>query len=295
MPSIQSYVIRYALRFQKWRYRHRHLSLDVHRRLIDKIGERAKPFEGVSFVEEKVNGLDAEWIIPPTSKKDRVILYFHGGAYQVGSLRSHRHLVSQIAGASQLKALLIDYRLAPEHPFPAGVEDAFLAYQWLLSQGYHNVYLAGDSAGAGLALACMQKIKQADLPMPTAAILISPWVDLTASHDSIERLANKDPLLSKKALLACANQYVSARYHKDPLVSPLFADLSGFPPLLIQLGALDILLDEGQHLATRAQQAGVKVTLEVWPNMIHVWHMLVGRLPEAQRAIQHIAAFVWRW
>jgi len=294
VPSIQSYVIRYALHVQKWRYRHRHLSLDLHRRLIDQIGQRAKPYEGVSVVPHNVNGRDAEWLIPPTQVAGSVILYFHGGAYQVGSLRSHRHLVSQIAGASQLKALLIDYRLAPEHPFPAAVEDSFLAYQWLLSQGYQKVYVAGDSAGAGLALACMQKIKQASLPMPTAAMLISPWVDLTASHDSINRLANKDPLLNKKALLACASQYANTELHADPLVSPIFADLAGFPPLLIQMGALDILLDEGLHLATRAQQAGVEVKVEVWPNMIHVWHMLVGRLPEAQRAIQQMAAFVSR-
>ena len=242
----------------------------------------------------KVNGVPAEWIVPPTAASDRVILYLHGGGYVMGSIATHRAMVARIARASQARALSIDYRLAPEHPFPAAIEDATATYRWLLAQGYQpaKIVIAGDSAGGGLTLAALLSIRDAHLPMPAAAVPISPWTDLGGTGESIKTRAARDPMVGGDRLYPMAKQYLGKAEHTNPLASPIHADFHGLPPMLIQVGDAEVLLDDATRVADRAKAAGVKVELEVWDDMIHVWHAFAKILPEAQQAIDKIGTFV---
>ena len=242
------------------------------------------------------DGIGAEWIIPPGAAADRVILYLHGGGYVMGSIATHRAMVARIARAAQARALSIDYRLAPEHPFPAAVEDATAAYRWLLAQGYQpaKIVIAGDSAGGGLTIAALLSIRDAHLPMPAAAVPISPWTDLGGTGESIKTRAARDPMISGGGggLSQMAQKYLGKAAHTNPLASPIHADFHGLPPMLIQVGDAEVLLDDATRVAKRAKAAGVKVELEVWDDMIHVWHVFAKILPEAQQAIDKIGKFV---
>jgi acetyl esterase/lipase len=239
-------------------------------------------------------GVGAEWIVPPGAATDRVILYLHGGGYVMGSIGTHRAMVARIARASQAKALAIDYRLAPEHKFPAAVEDAVAAYRWLLSNGYKpgKIVIAGDSAGGGLTLSALLSIRDSKLPMPAGAVPISPWTDLEGTGASLKTRAAKDPMVGGDGLVGMAKQYLGDHDPRNPLASPLHADFRGLPPLLIQVGDAETLLDDATRVAERAKAAGVKVDLEVWDDMIHVWHVFAKILPEGQQAIDKIGQFV---
>jgi acetyl esterase/lipase len=245
---------------------------------------------------EKVNagGVSAEWIAAPGAMADRVILYLHGGGYVLGSINTHRAMISRIARASTARALAIDYRLAPEHPFPAAVEDATAAYRWLLANGYKpgRIVIAGDSAGGGLTLAALLAIRDAKLPMPAGAVPISPWTDLEGTGQSVRTRAAKDVMVTQDNLASSAKQYYGAHDPKDPLVSPLYGDFRGLPPMLIHVGDAEILLDDATRVAARAKVAGVQVELEVWDEMPHVWHVFAKILPEGQQAIDKIGKFV---
>ncbi|HEV2237077.1 MAG TPA: alpha/beta hydrolase [Ktedonobacterales bacterium] len=240
-------------------------------------------------------GVPAEWVSVPTSAPDRVLLYLHGGSYTIGSPRSHRALVAQIARAAGVRALALDYRLAPEHRFPAPVEDATAAYRWLLAQGNapERIVIAGDSAGGGLTLATALALRDAGDPLPAALVCLSPWTDLAATGASLKTRAQLDPALSPNGIAAAGQRYVGPEGDtRAPLASPLYADLRGLPPTLIQVGDHEILLDDSTRLAERARAAGVAVTLEVWPEMWHVFEALAGYLPEADQAIGKIGAFM---
>ncbi len=245
---------------------------------------------------ETVNagGVPAEWIIPPTAAADRVILYLHGGGYVMGSIKTHRATVARIARAAQARALAIDYRLAPEHPFPAALEDTLAAYRWLLGNGYRpgKIVIAGDSAGGGLTLAALLSIRDRKLPMPAAAAPISPWTDMEATGASFESRANRDPMVGKAELLPMAKLYLGNADPKNPLAAPIHADFHGLPPLLIQVGDAETLLDDATRVAQRAKRDGVKVELEVWPDMFHVWHAFAKILPEGQQAINKLGQFI---
>jgi epsilon-lactone hydrolase len=245
--------------------------------------------EGVS-----APAVPAEWLRPPSAVAGRVVLYLHGGGYVIGSPRSHRHLAAAIASAGAASALLLDYRLAPEHPFPAALDDAVAAYRWLLGQGTApgHVVIAGDSAGGGLTVATLLALREASVPLPAGGVCISPWVDLTCSAASYRTKADVDPIVQKGPVEEMAHAYLGDRDRRTPLASPLFADLHGLPPLLIHVGSDEVLLDDAVQLAERAQQAGVTATLEVWDHMIHVWHWFLPMLEEAESAVEAIGRFI---
>jgi phosphinothricin tripeptide acetyl hydrolase len=236
----------------------------------------------------------AEWLRPPGAVAGRVVLYLHGGGYVIGSPRSHRHLAAAIATAGQASALLLDYRLAPEHPYPAAVDDATAAYRWLLDQGIApgRIVIAGDSAGGGLTVATLLALRDAGLPLPAGGACISPWVDLTFSGASYRTRAAADPIVTRPGIDEMARAYLGATAARAPLASPLFGDLRGLPPLLIHVGSDEVLLDDAVQLADRAKTAGVDATLEVWDRMIHVWHWFLPMLDEAQSAVDGIGRFV---
>jgi epsilon-lactone hydrolase len=240
-------------------------------------------------------GVEGEWISPADAPLDKAILYFHGGGFRIGSVASHRDLIAQIAVASGCRVLAINYRLAPEHRFPAALDDALAAYGWMLGQGLTpgNVAFAGDSAGGNLVLAAMLALRERGLPLPIAAVLMSPWTDLAATGTSYVTRAEVDPIHQRPMILALAKNYLGGQGDPcDPLVSPLYADLAGLPPLLIQVGDRETVLDDSVMFADLARAAGVDVHLEVWDGMIHVFQMFGAALPEAHRAIASIAGFL---
>ena len=240
----------------------------------------------------KIQGITAEWI-SPLAHTETVVLYLHGGAYVLGLTAVHRAYMSRFAAASRTKVLAIDYRLAPEHPFPAALEDTIAAYQWLIAEGTSpsQIVIAGDSAGGGLALAAIAALRDAGDPLPICAVCISPWVDLTMSCKSIHTNANTDPVLSKAALAPCADAYAGTFQKDHPLISPLFADLAGFPPLMIHVSIDEILHDEAIQLKEKAFSAGVDVDLKTWEGMFHVFQ-LVPFLSESQESLDEITDFI---
>jgi epsilon-lactone hydrolase len=254
---------------------------------------------GVTCSAVDAGGVPAEWVDPPeVTSPAPTLLYFHGGGYGMGSVNTIRPLVSQLAVATSARVLSVDYRLAPEHACPAAVEDAVSAYRWLVDQGTDPaaVALGGDSAGGGLTVAALLAAKEGGLPMPAAGVCISPWVDLTLSSESIERNAASDPEVTRAALARWAEFYLAGADPKNPLASPVYGDLGGLPPLLIQAGTAEAMEDDAVRLAVAAQGAGVAVTLELYQDMIHVWHSFAPKLPEATATIERVAAWLQeRW
>ena len=241
-----------------------------------------------------VGTLPAEWVSAPEAASDQVMLYLHGGGYTMGSCSSHRLLAAALAQVTGLRLLVLDYRLAPEHPFPAALEDATAAYRWLLAEGYKpaKIVIAGDSAGGGLTLAALVALRDSGQPMPAGAVPISPWTDLEGTGESVRSRAARDPMVSQDNLASSAKQYYGTHDPKNPLISPLHANFRGLPPMLIHVGDAEILLDDATRVAERAKAAGVDVELEVWDDMMHVWHVFAKLLPEAQQAIDKIGKFV---
>jgi epsilon-lactone hydrolase len=257
----------------------------------------AKAFPtAADIVAEKVsaNGVAAEWTQAPGTDKNRAVLYVHGGGYVIGSLDSHRHLASEIARDIGGRTLALHYRLAPEHPFPAPIEDTLAGYRYLLAQGLkpQNIAIAGDSAGGGLVVAALVAIRDANLPQPSCGWCISPWVDMEGIGGTMTSLAGTDPMVQKEPLLDMARMYLGGANPRSPLAAPLYANLRGIAPLLIQVGAAETLLDDATRLASVAGAADVPVTLEVWPEMIHVWHLFHPRLSAGRRAVGTGARFV---
>ncbi len=245
---------------------------------------------------EPVNagGVKSEWVTAPGADAGCAVLYLHGGGYVIGSINTHRDLASRISRAAKARVLVIDYRLAPEHPFPAAVEDSVAAYRWMLAQGLKasRISVAGDSAGGGLTVATLVAIRDAKLATPGAGVCLSPWVDLEGLGDSMKSKSSVDPMVQKEALLEMATHYLAGQDARSPLAAPLYADLAGLPPLLIQVGTAETLLDDSTRIAERARKAGVKVTLEPWENMIHVFQVFAPMLDEGQQAIDKIGAFI---
>ena len=242
-------------------------------------------------------GVDGEWISPANAPENKAILYFHGGGFRIGSVSSHRDLIARIALASGCRVLAINYRLAPEHRFPAALDDAIAAYRWMLDCGLTsaNIAFAGDSAGGNLVLAAMLALRERRLPLPVSAVLMSPWTDLAATGASYISRAEADPIHQRAMILALAKNYLGGQGDPyDPLVSPLYADLGGLPPLLIQVGDRETVLDDFVMFADMARAAGIDVNLEVWDGMIHVFQMFGAELPEARQAIASIAGFLNR-
>ncbi|MFO1376051.1 MAG: alpha/beta hydrolase [Steroidobacteraceae bacterium] len=230
----------------------------------------------------------------PGVRDDAALLYLHGGGYVLGGPREYRGLTAEIGRSAGLQVLAIDYRLAPEHPFPAAVDDAVAAYRALLDEGLSpsRIVLAGDSAGGGLAVAMQVAARDAGLPVPAGAVAISPWADLSCSGGSMTSKAAEDPSVTRDGLLRLAGHYLRGTSPGHPLASPVHADLTGLPPLLIQVGSAEILLDDSTRLAAAAAAAGVRVRLDAWPDMVHVWHFFAFLLPEARDAIRQAGDFL---
>jgi monoterpene epsilon-lactone hydrolase len=240
------------------------------------------------------NGVRAEWTSTPGDDRDSALLWLHGGGYVIGSLVSHRHVVSEAGRAVKAWALALDYRLAPEHPFPAAVEDAVAGYRYLLSRGIRpgRIAIAGDSAGGGLVVAAMLAIRDAGLAQPACGWCISPWVDMEAIGESMSSRAAADPMVQRDGLLEMAKLYLGTADPRSPLAAPIYADLKGLSPLLIQVGAAETLLDDAIRLAKVAGAADVRVDLQVWPEMVHVWHLFHPELKAGLRAIEQGGAYV---
>ena len=250
--------------------------------------------DGVTCTPVDAGGVSAEWSVAAGVDEAKVVLYVHGGGYVMGSAGSHRDMTGRLSKAAGARVLSLNYRLAPEHPFPAPVDDAVAAYRWLLAQGISpgNIAVAGDSAGGGLAIATLLALRDAGEPLPAAGIGISAWVDMEGTGESMTTRAAVDPVVQKEGLLGMAKLYLGDADPKSPLAAPLHADLGGLPPLLLQVGDAETLLDDSTRLAEKARAAGVDVTLKVWDEMPHVWHLFAPILPEGRQAIDEIGSFV---
>jgi monoterpene epsilon-lactone hydrolase len=269
------------------------IPVEEKRRQMDQMAAAGHLPRDCSVEPVNAGGVPAEWINPKGASKDKAIFYLHGGGYVMGSLTSHRQLVAYIARASGATALSIDYRLAPEHPFPAAVEDAVAGYRWLLRQGFSpkRIIIAGDSAGGGLTIATLVSLRDLGDPLPAAGICLCPWVDLTCSSETYRTKADTDPIVRQKEIQEIAALYLGGQDPKTPLASPLFADLTGLPPLLIQVGSEEVLQEDSIGLDKKARACGVDSRLEVWEEMIHVWHSFSPILKEGREAITRIGEY----
>lgn len=265
------------------------------RKRLDEVGAVWPVADDVEFTAVDVNGMAGEFSMVPGSDPSRVLMFFHGGGYCSGSIQSHRRLVTEAGRAARMHTLAVAYRLAPEHPFPAAYDDALTAWRFLRNRGIPAAHIAigGDSAGAGLTLALISRLRDAQEELPACAWLISPWTDLTLSGSTFVTKAAVDPLIHKEYLNELADAYLpNAIDRKDPRVSPLYADLRDFPPMLIQVGSDETLLDDATRLAARAGAANVAVTLEVWPHMIHAWPLWNAHLKDGRRGLANAGAFI---
>jgi acetyl esterase/lipase len=254
---------------------------------------RPRKDAGLEYEPVDAGGVRAEWVRPARCDESRVIFYLHGGGYCLGSIATHRDLVSRLCIAAHTRGLIIDYRRAPEHAFPAQLDDARASYAWLLAHGVDpsRLVVAGDSAGAGLCLSLLVALRDSRTPLPAAAVCMSPWVDLEVTGESMRENARFD-YVSRDVLLKYARYFVPTGDLRNPLAAPLHADLSGLPQVLILAGGAETLLDDARRIADRAQSQGVPVTFEVEPDMIHVWPLFASGFPRCQRTVERIAAYV---
>ena len=268
--------------------------LSERRRRLDALGKQYPLPADVHVEAVDANGVAAEWTVTPAAEPGRVILFLHGGGYISGSLDSHRHMIAQAGREARSRTLALAYRLAPEHPFPAALEDAIAGYRFLLSQGFepNHIAIAGESAGGGLAVAALVSLRDAGVFLPACIWCSSPWVDLEVTGGSMTTKAAVDPLIQKSYLLELAGEYLNGADPRTPLASPIYADLKGLPPMLIQVGSAETLLDDSVRLAGVAGAADVRVTLEVWPDMIHAWHLFYQQVAAGRRALAAVGAFI---
>lgn len=277
------------------------LNLNDLKDLRDKLDKQAK---GARFSEQlRMESLEIEyvplrWFRLKTAPAEKVVLYLHGGAYVMGSIESHSRLVAELAQTSGFNFLSVAYRLAPENPFPSALYDVLTVYKYLLAEGFkpENIAFAGDSAGAGLALASMLALRERQYPQPAFAILLSAWLDLSMSGDSLEKNASRDPLIDPAVMRSIAAAYLCGESCKNELVSPLFANLDGLAPLLLQVGTYEALLDDSLRLQERGKGFDIEITLEPWEKMTHGWHLSFDSLAEGRKAIDRIGVFMQeRW
>src|SRR5207245_9589802 len=267
------------------------------RQRLDEIGSVWPVADDAKLAAVNVSGVPGEWSIVLGSDPSRILMFFHGGGYCSGSILSHRRMVSEAGRAAEMRTLSIAYRLAPEHPFPAAYDDALTAWRFLQNQGISaaRITIGGDSAGAGLAVALINRLRDAHEELPACAWLVSPWTDLTMSGSTLASKDAVDPIIHKGYLNELADAYLPAGIdRKDPRVSPLYADFRSFPPILIQVGSAETLLDDATRFAAVAGAADVPTTLEVWPHMIHAWHLWNAHLEPGRRALVSAGAFIRR-
>jgi epsilon-lactone hydrolase len=267
------------------------------RQRIEEVGSVWPVAEDIKRERVDIGGMPAEWSIAPGSDASRVLLYFHGGGYCSGSILSHRRLVTEAGRAAKARTLAIEYRLAPEHPFPAALDDALSAWNFLQKSGIaaQHIAVGGDSAGGGLTVALIERLRDIGETVPGCAWLISPWTDLTLSGSTLVTKDAVDPIIHKAYLAELVEAYLpAAMSRRDPRVSPLYAELTGLPPTLIQIGDCETLLDDSTRFAAAAGAANVAVTLEIWPDMIHAWPMWNAHLEPGRRALANAGEFIRR-
>lgn len=291
--SFQIRMMRIALRTLRWVRGKRVPTLQEARARFRRIGKFTKISPKVQISTLGANGVACEYYSTENEDTQNLIVFLHGGGYCVGSLDTYRGWLSQLAALGNIPILAVAYQQAPEHPFPTAPSNALSAYEWALEHcSSKKISLLGDSAGGGLALAAMLKMREENLPMPQSAVLIAPWVDLTLQKDSLTRLAHRDLIMRKKDLQLLANLYAGREPKTNPFISPLFARLEGLPPIYIQQGTDDLFFDEVNELHQKLLAAGVKSYLEIWKGMPHVWHVMYDQLREAKQATQKIVDFI---
>lgn len=264
------------------------------RKRLDFIGRLGRRAKDVVVEKTEIAGLHAEWYRPRNATAGKVFVFLHGGAYALGSCDSHRALATSIAAAANVHTLLPEYRLAPEHPFPAGLQDCGAVYRALLEAGYaaDDIVMGGDSAGGGLTVSTMLQLRHDGVPLPRAAVLISPFLDMTTSGDSMETRKGQDPWFDPENISTVIEHYCPDEDPRNPLLSPVFANVAGLPPTLIHVGDDEILLSDSTRFADKLRSAGIDVELEVFPEMWHVFHLFIGAMPESRAAVRKIGAYV---
>ena len=294
MPSLKSRLLYYVVKYQLAKLRDKNLPLPEFRlaREVAATNLRNMP-KGIQVESTHIGGCHAEWLRPVNLTSPTVVLYLHGGAYTTGSCTTHRALAARLALASACATLVIDYRLAPEHPFPAALDDALATYEALRSSGTSQIALAGDSAGAGLALALVLRLRELSLPMPRALGLMSPWTDLALTSETHQSKASVDPYFpTTERIAGSARVYAGEAGLTHPLVSPYYAELHGLPPMLVHVGELETLINDSIWLVERVQAAGGIAQLKRWPGMWHVWQALGGKMREADQSIGELGEFL---
>jgi monoterpene epsilon-lactone hydrolase len=293
--SMRAELVRAGLRWLIKHRKHRELTVEQHRQFA-MVAERwvPDPPANTRTIPVDADGVGADMIATPASEADRQVLFLHGGAFIIGSPNLYRHLTWRIASAARAHVLAVDYRLAPEHPFPAALEDAFTAYNWLIARGTdpRRIAVMGDSAGGGLIFSLMLRLRDEGHPLPAAAVALSPWTDLALTGASLRVNTLRDPMLSADDPPLFVNDYLAGADPRTPYVSPLYGDPTGLPPTIIQVGSDEVLRDDAVRMAECLRAAGCQVELEIWPRMPHVWHAFVPLIPEARRAIERIGAFI---
>lgn len=295
--SLRAELVRMMLRRSVKRESESDPSLAVLRQRFDDAKHRFPvPPKATIAINLDAGGVRGVRVTVPQSLSDRHILYFHGGGYVSGSPAYYRDFIWRIAAASSARVLCIYYRLSPEHPFPAALDDAVSAYSWLLAQGAEpgSIAIMGDSAGGGLAFATLLRLREQGLPPPAAVVALSPWTDLAMTGESLRINARKDPMLKPERAASCARMYLAGADPLNPYASPLYGDPAGLPPALIQVGSDEILRDDSVRMADKLRTAGCPVDLEIWPRMPHVWQVFASMMPEARRAIERIGIFLER-
>lgn len=290
---MRNFIIKLFFKITKFvLYRHDY-SPDKYRKGMDFFTSFLRKPYGVTYHQLKVGNMDALWIRPKNIDNDSIVLYVHGGGYGMGSIKSHKKLAGRIARACKSQSLIIEYRLAPEHPFPAALEDAYYAYCWLLSMSFkpEKIVIGGDSAGGGLTIATLLYIREHQLPQPLAAFCLSPWLDLGATSPEIDAYQQHDPFIDKKSIEIWGKQYAGDDL-KNPLASPLYAQLHDLAPMLVQVGTSEILLFENRTFYEKAKAEHIDFTYHEYPNMIHVFQTFAGFLPQADKAIKEIGTFI---
>jgi len=265
------------------------------RQRLDEVGSIWPVADDVNLELVDLDGVPGEWSIAPGSDATRVLIFFHGGGYCSGSILSHRRMVTEAGRAAGTRTLAVGYRLAPEHPFPAALDDALTVWRYVRNQGVaaKRIAIGGDSAGGGLTVALINRLRNAREELPGCAWLVSPWTDLTMSGETLTTKDAIDPIIHKGYLGELADAYLPAETdRKDPQISPLYADLKGLPPMLIQVGSAETLLADATRFAAAAGAADVPVTLEIWPHMIHAWHLWNAHLEPGRRALANAGSFI---
>ncbi len=294
--SVRAELVRLAVRRLMKEGRSGRTIPEIRRRLAAAERFVPPPPRGFRICTVDAGGVAGERLIPPATSGDRQILFLHGGGFVSGSPRLYRNLTWRLAAAAGAGLLCLDYRLAPEHPFPAALEDARAGYRFLLAEGAdpRRIIVIGDSAGGGLAFSLLLRLRDEGARLPAAAVALSPWTDLALTGESLRRNAAADPMIDADRVPPLADHYLAGADPRTPYASPLYGDLSGLPPALIQVGSDEVLYDDAVRLAARLRAASCRVELEIWPRMPHVWHAFAPLMPEARRAIARIGAFARR-